>query len=100
MVKDEVVWVDDGLGSWRRKMWSVADRRLVSVEECFLFRDEADYLALLPDDLPDIFTAKELAQAGDLPGRIAQKMVYCLRKMGSLHLAGKRQRCYLYSVNL
>ena len=100
MVKDEVVWVDDGLGSWTRKKWSIADRKLLAVLECHSFRQASDYLRLLPADLPQSFTVKKVAQAGNLPGRVAQKMVYCLCKMGILRQVGKQQRSKLYSVNL
>ena len=33
LVQEEVVWRDDGKGSWRRKGWSVADRLLLDVLE-------------------------------------------------------------------
>ena len=100
MVKDEVVWVDDGLGSWTRKKWSIADRKLLAVLECHPFRQASDYLRLLPAGLPQSFTVKKVAQADYLPGHVAQKMVYCLCKMGILRQVGMQQRSKLYSVNL
>jgi hypothetical protein len=33
LIQEEVIWRDDGQGSWRRKGWSVADRLLLDVVE-------------------------------------------------------------------
>ena len=98
MVDAEELWIDDGKGSWRRRRWSIADRRLLSVQERHLFTCPADYLRLLPEDLHGGFTARELAQKSKLSSGLSQKMVYSLRKMGLLEAAGKRGRSNLYRV--
>lgn len=98
MVDAEELWADDGRGSWRRRRWSIADRRLLSVQERHLFTYPADYLRLLPEQLQDGFTARELAQESKLSSGLSQKMVYTLRKMGLLEAAGKRGRSNLYRV--
>ena len=98
MVEAEELWVDDGRGSWRRRRWSIADRRLLAVHERRLFRDPRDYLGLLPASLLSGFTARELAGESKLSSGLAQKMVYSLRKMGLLEPAGRRGRSNLYRV--
>jgi hypothetical protein len=98
MVDMEELWVDDGKGSWRRRRWSIADRRLLSVLERHLFTCKADYIRLLPDQLHTGFTANELAEESHLSRALAQKMVYTLRKMGLLKPVGRRHRSTLYRV--
>lgn len=98
LIQEEVVWRDDGRGSWRRKGWSVADRRLLAVVDQRLFRKRTDYLSLLPDSLPLPFTNEELAEHLSMPRRLATKMTYCLRRMGLLEQVGKRGRFNLYGI--
>ncbi len=81
MVDAEEYLIDDGKGSWRRRRWSIHDRKLVDVVERHVFRCPNDYLDLLPEGLPQEFTARQLAKASRLRIRLAQKMVYCLRRM-------------------
>jgi hypothetical protein len=97
LTREEEVRVDDGLGSWRRKGWSIRDRRLVGVVEQVVFTCAQDYLDLLPGDLPQPFTARELAEGLRLPLALAQKMVYCLRRADLLQIDGKRGRALLYT---
>jgi len=88
--QEEEIWRDDGKGSWRRKRWSIHDRRLLAVVDNAIFTSPADYLALLPADLPRPFTNRDLATALDLRLDLARKMTYALRKAELLALAGKR----------
>ena len=96
MVGEEQVWRDDGQGSWRRRRWSIADRRLLSIGQSFIFATPADFAALLPADLPDHFDTGELATRIQAPRRLAQQMVYCLRIMGLVLAENKRGRAVLY----
>jgi hypothetical protein len=43
LTQEEEIWRDDGLGSWRRKGWSVADRRLVGVMENLRLETRQDF---------------------------------------------------------
>ena len=99
MVQEEEIWQDDGQGSWRRKGWSIADRRLLGVLERFVLTSPSDFRALLPDGLPDPFTTRDLARALHRPPYLARKMAYCLHKMGAASRVGKRRRAYLYSTS-
>jgi hypothetical protein len=96
MIKVEELWRDDGRGSWRRKGWSIADRRLVEVEDSILLNGPQDFRALLPASLPRPFTARDLARAIGQPAYLAGKMAYCLRHMGAIETIGKRGRSWLY----
>ena len=44
------------------------------------------------------FTSHELAVALQRPTGMAHKITYCLRKMGTLVVIGKRQRAWLYAL--
>lgn len=98
LIQEEVVWRDDGQGSWRRKGWSVADKRLLAVVEERRFANAADYLALIPDDLAIPFTNQSLAESLAARRSLASKMTYCLRRMGLLHKVGKLGRFDLYEI--
>lgn len=86
-----------GTRSGRRKGWRIADRRLVEVVERVRLESPADFWRFLPDALPQPFTSRELAEAAHHPLYLAQKMTYCLRKMGVVEVAGKRRGAVLYS---
>jgi hypothetical protein len=94
--QQEVVWVDDGRGSWRRRRWSIGDRRLLAVLEMRTFQQPAELLSLLPADLPTPFTNPDLTVRG-VPARLAQRITYTLRGCGVLERVGKRGRAYLYA---
>jgi len=98
LVDAEEYLIDDGRGSWRRRGWSVHDRRLVEMVERRVFTGPRDFIDLLPEALPPEFTARQLAKAAGLRIRLAQKMVYCLRRMKVVEVCGKRGRANLYRV--
>ncbi|MBL8045734.1 MAG: hypothetical protein JNL09_04290 [Anaerolineales bacterium] len=85
----------------KRRRWGrthrVAERRLLEVVETIFLAALADYVRFLPDALPEPFTSTELAKALRQPVWLAQKMTYCLRKMGVLSVAGKRRGAWLYA---
>jgi hypothetical protein len=98
LVDAEEYLIDDSKGSWRRRGWSVHDRRLVEVVERRVFTGPRDFIDLLPEGLPPEFTARQLAKAAGLRVRLAQKMVYCLRRMKGVEVCGRRGRANLYRV--
>jgi hypothetical protein len=97
LTREEEIRVNDGRGAWRRKGWSIADRRLVEVVDRFVLDSPQAFLELLPPTLPQPFTSRELARARRIPAYLAQKMAYCLREMGVIQVTGKRGRSYLYT---
>ncbi len=98
LVRDEEVRQNDGRGSWRRKGWSIADRRLVEVLSQQAFATPDDYLSLLPDGLPQQFTTADLARSLKQPRRVAQQMAYSLRQMGLIEMVGKQGNAIVYCV--
>lgn len=96
LIAEEEFWMDDGRGSWRRQRWSIYDRHLLQVFQTVSLVTPADFAALLPADLPEVFDTQDLAQAIRLPRRAAQKTAYCLREMAAIQVAGKRGRAVLY----
>jgi hypothetical protein len=98
LVESEDILVDDSRGSWRRRGWSLQDRRLLEVADSVVFSLPEDLLGTLPGDLPPRFTTKDLSDASGLRAHVARKMVYTLRRMGLIVSEGKRGRAPLYSV--
>lgn len=90
LIQEEQIWRDDGRGSWRRRHWSMYDRRLLAVLERATFVAPTDLLALLPPALPQPFTNQDLATALFCRPALAQKMTYCLRQLGVVEQVGKR----------
>ncbi len=98
LTREEEVRVNDGQGSWRRKGWRIADRRLLDVAARQRFGGVGDYLTLLPPGLPDPFTTRDLAAGLGERIALAQKMAYCLHGMGAISRVGKQGNAYLYAV--
>lgn len=96
LVQIEEFRMNDGKGSWRRKGWSIYDRRLVNVLEKRVFCSPIDFLMLKPTTLKCPFTNAELAKLLEKLLRLAQKMSYCLRKMGIIKVIGKSGRSLLF----
>ncbi|NDJ59795.1 MAG: hypothetical protein GYB67_01650 [Chloroflexi bacterium] len=98
LTQEEEIWRDDGQGSWRRKGWSISDRRLLGVLDQIPLATHNDFRLLLPPDLPAVFTSADLAAAAKLKRPLAQKMIYCLRTMGVITAAGKQGRATRYTI--
>ena len=95
-VREEEVRKADGLGSWRRKGVSIIDHRLLEVVCKNRLAGKRDFLALLPETLPPVFSVQDIARELSLRRSLAQKMAYCLRKMQILRVSGKHGRALLY----
>ncbi len=59
----------------------------------------SDYLALLPDGLPEVFGAKETAALGKMSGNLARMMLNVMEAVGALAPAGKDGRRKLFIRN-
>jgi hypothetical protein len=81
----------------RGSEWRVFNRRLLKVVDSAIFNTPADFLRFIPTDLASPFTSHELAVALQRPDYVAHKITYCLRKMGTLNVVGKRGRAWLYT---
>ena len=98
LVDMEELWIDDGKGSWRRRRWSIHDKKMLNLSERKLFKSPKDFKQLLPAQLPELFTSTQLAKEASLSPRLAQKMLYCLTKMNVVERDGKKGRAYLYKL--
>ncbi len=96
MTQQDEILRDDGKGSWRRKHWSVYDHQLIDVIDNITFNSKNDYTRLLPANLPQPFTNKELAEALPCSPHLARKITYTLRQMGEIDIVGKRRNAFLY----
>ncbi len=97
MIKEEEVRRFAGKRHWRRKGWVVEERRLLGVAEQRVYEEPADWRAFLPKEL-EAFTAGVLGEAIGIRRQLAQRMVYCLRKVRVIELIGKQGRANLYRV--
>jgi len=91
-------WVDDGKGSWRRRRWSIHDKRMIELRERNLFKSPEDFKQLIPETLPKEFTSRMLSKEAGLNMRLAQKILYCLKKMNIVERNGKKGRAFLYYI--
>jgi hypothetical protein len=96
LTHEDELWQQTGRRAWRRRGWCVVGRRLVDVAHIVPFADARDLAALLPPELAAPFSARDLAAAAGLTLNLAYKMLYCLRRMGAIDVAGKRGRASIY----
>jgi hypothetical protein len=97
-IQEEEILCNDGGGGWRRRGWSLRDRRLLQVLDAVVLAAPEDYRRLLPTDLPQPFSSQDLADTLGEPRRLAQAMIRCLRALGLLISSGKRSHSLLYKV--
>jgi ribosomal protein S25 len=64
-----------------------------------VFEDSRDFLEFLPKELDGHFTNKVLASKLGISVRLAQKITYCLRKMGAISVAGKKRKELVFEVS-
>jgi len=81
---------------WRENDFQVEDQKLVAVGETHRLRTAADLVKLIDCQLPSPFHTGHLAEAMKIDRWIAQRITYCLRKMGAVEQAGKQGNAWLY----
>ncbi len=88
-VEDEVRTVAEGR-AWRRHGWMRLDRQLVDVVATHRIASMADLFAMIDVDLPEQFTASDLATAMKSARRVGQQAAFCFRRGGVSEICGKR----------
>lgn len=73
-----------------KRDWYKEDKSLETIHATHQFASAEDYLALLPQELPETFTIKEASSM--LKGRNVPRMLWVLRKMGLVEQVGKQGR--------
>lgn len=99
MVDVDEYWIDDGKGSWRRRRWSIYDRKMLKLCERTLFKSPEDLKQFIPENLSE-FTSRTLSKMTSINTRLTQKMLYCLTRMNVVQRDGKKGRAYLYKLPL
>jgi hypothetical protein len=97
LVKEEEVRRKDGKGSWRRRGWSIIDHRLLKIVSKRVFKNPSDFVYFIPQALIEPFTTSDFAESVGCSRRIAQKAMYCMRKMGYLSVVGKKGKAFLHA---
>ncbi len=95
-IDEEEVRCADGKGSWKRKGVSIIERKLLRINGKVLLKSNSDYLKVLPNDLKEIFTNKELSEQAKISIRTAREMTYCLKKSKIVQVVGKKKGAYLF----
>jgi hypothetical protein len=98
LIHEEEVRCHDPVRRWRNRGWVTVERRLMDVVGRHLFQQPEDIVAILPADLPQRFTTMDMARAMGELRWLAQKIAYCLRKMGAIVEVGKHGRSKLYAL--
>lgn len=98
--EDEIRKYDSRKG-WRRKGWITHKRKLIKVLKSQIFKNKLDYLKLFSPVLKsDRFTTKELSAFIRKPRWIAQRIAYCLKKMGAIVQVDKHGNTIVYAKAL
>lgn len=77
---------------------SIRDRRLIDVLEQIPFSTNKDFRRFLPRTLAQPFSNKLLAEKMKDSLYLAQKITYCLKKMGLLREVGKKGNELLFTI--
>ncbi|WP_295151558.1 hypothetical protein [uncultured Ruminococcus sp.] len=80
----------------RYKRAKKLDKLPLSITDEPVLHGAEDYAALLPEGLPDKFTAAEMAKLCRINAETARKCIGTLRAAGVLRECGKRGRCKLW----
>ena len=94
-VEEEVRTVTESRG-WRRRGWVSLDRQLVDVVATHRITSMADLFAMLDAELPEQFTANDLATAMKSPRRLGQQAAFCFRVGGLSEICSKRGNTLVY----
>ena len=69
----------------RRGGYRTINTELTEIHSTHMFEGIQDFLALLPKDLPKVFTTSDIASLGKMSRQTAQQIAYCFRKAGVFH---------------
>lgn len=97
LTQEEELRIFDRRKRWRRRGWVTVERRLLEVSETVSLQSDADFMALIPADLPEEFLTSDIANAIGRPRYLAQKVAYCLRNCGLIEQVGYEGNAIVYS---
>ena len=96
LTREDVVHGPPDPAARRRRRRPAGRRHLVEVIDRAALRTPADLAALVPAELEEPFTVRELAAAARTTPLVAGRCAYVLRSLELLEPAGKRGRAPLY----
>lgn len=85
-------------GRTGRKGYVRFDRLPVELVNAVYLTEPTDYLQLLPKELPQQFTTRDLSVSAHIPLPIAQTTLLVLKRLGAVSCTGKSGRLNLYNV--
>jgi len=97
MIETEETWINNGKGSWRRKGASIEDKKLIHVYETETFENKTDFLKIMPKNLPNPFSNRNLAESLGIPINQSRKITYSLRKIGTITHVGNNRNQMLFT---
>jgi hypothetical protein len=97
--EEEEIRQDDGRGSWRRKGISIKDRRLIRIIEKKKFNKKEDYLNILPDNIKEPFSTKDIGRELNVSIYLARKILYFYKNINIIKCTGKKGNLLLYKKN-
>ncbi|MFQ5978009.1 MAG: hypothetical protein ACE5OZ_07770 [Candidatus Heimdallarchaeota archaeon] len=106
LLTEEAVWKEfiGFRGRTRRPRYRQIQRDLLHVRETHLIRKKNDFITLLPENLPPVFTNRELAERLTVQGgkrrkiRIAGRMTYSLCRLGIIDHIGINGRAHEFAI--
>ena len=89
----------DGYGKDKKKRATKCDKFPLKLVAEYDIESPRDYMMLLPEDLPDMFTAKEFARLAKIPVPLAQTALLLLTELHIVLRTGKLGNAYIYELN-
>lgn len=90
--------LQDGWGRNGKRGSHRFDRIPTNIVHELRISDKRDYLAFVPPDLPEPFTAAQMAAAAGQRGKAFSDTALLLTELGILNRVGKRGHAYLYRI--
>lgn len=89
-----------------KRDWIKKDKKLNSIIDIKTFNSKSDYIALLPKELPELFSTgdvkKKIAENKDVPAsacKNANILLWLLSKMNLISKISKEGNAYIYKIN-
>lgn len=83
---------------WRRTDQETEDQKLLTIHETYRFRTARDLLNLIDPAPSNPFHTGDLAQSLGIARWRAQRIAYCLHRMGAIRQVGKQGNARLYQL--
>lgn len=88
----------DGYGKDKKKRATKCDKFPLKLVAEYDIETPRDYMMLLPEELPDVFTAKDFAKIAKIPVSLAQTALLLLTELQIVLRTGKQGNAYIYEL--